>query len=33
MPGGALLTNGSAAGNIGGAAVGGIIGDEVGKLK
>ena len=31
--GGALLTNGSALGTIGGAAVGGIIGHEVSKPK
>ena len=31
--GGALLTNGSAVGTIGGAAVGGIIGHEVSKPK
>jgi osmotically inducible lipoprotein OsmB len=31
--GGALLTNGSAVGTIGGAAVGGIIGHEVSKAK
>ncbi|CAL62747.1 Osmotically-inducible lipoprotein B precursor [Herminiimonas arsenicoxydans] len=29
--GGAVLTNGSALGTIGGAAVGGVIGNEVGK--
>jgi hypothetical protein len=33
MLGGALLTNGSAVGTIGGAAVGGIIGHEVSKPK
>lgn len=31
--GGALLTNGSAVGTVGGAAVGGIIGHEVSKPK
>ncbi|MFJ7566981.1 glycine zipper 2TM domain-containing protein [Herminiimonas sp. NPDC097707] len=31
--GGAVLTNGSALGTIGGAAVGGVIGNEVGKDK
>jgi osmotically inducible lipoprotein OsmB len=31
--GGAVLTNGSAVGTIGGAAVGGLIGNQVGKDK
>ena len=31
--GGAVLTGGSAAGTIGGAAVGGIVGNQVGKNK
>jgi osmotically inducible lipoprotein OsmB len=31
--GGAILTNGSALGTVGGAAVGGFIGNEVGKRK